>query len=168
MAAPVIQAGPAQAQRRVPDGRQSFGIDQKMLRLYAQEIRSVQDLGVQVGIVIGGGQHPPGRLHRGERHRQGDRRPYGHAGHAHQLPGAAEHPRTPRDDHPAHVRHPHGRRRGAVHPAARRAAPRQGPGRDLRGGHGQPVLHHRHRRGAARSRDRGGRDPQRDPRGRRL
>jgi uridylate kinase len=36
-------------------GKQQFGIDPAMLEQYAAEIRSVKDLGVQVGIVIGGG-----------------------------------------------------------------------------------------------------------------
>jgi uridylate kinase len=36
-------------------GGQQFGIDQDVLKQYSEEIRSVQDLGVQVGIVIGGG-----------------------------------------------------------------------------------------------------------------
>ena len=36
-------------------GKQQFGIDQTVLQRYSAEIRSVKDLGVQVGIVIGGG-----------------------------------------------------------------------------------------------------------------
>ena len=36
-------------------GQQAFGIDPEVLRRYAAEIRSVRDLGVQIGIVIGGG-----------------------------------------------------------------------------------------------------------------
>ncbi|MGB6647327.1 MAG: UMP kinase, partial [Bacteroidota bacterium] len=36
-------------------GGQEFGIDQEVLKRYSEEIRSVHDLGVQVGIVIGGG-----------------------------------------------------------------------------------------------------------------
>jgi uridylate kinase len=36
-------------------GKQQFGIDPAMLKQYAAEIRSVKDLGVQIGIVIGGG-----------------------------------------------------------------------------------------------------------------
>ena len=36
-------------------GDQEYGIDSKMLSLYADEIKSVQELGVEVGIVIGGG-----------------------------------------------------------------------------------------------------------------
>ncbi|MGE5313670.1 MAG: UMP kinase [Acidobacteriota bacterium] len=36
-------------------GDQEFGIDSKVLSQYAEEIKTVQSLGVQVGIVIGGG-----------------------------------------------------------------------------------------------------------------
>ncbi len=36
-------------------GSQQFGIDPAVLRKYAQEVKSVKDLGVQIGIVIGGG-----------------------------------------------------------------------------------------------------------------
>jgi uridylate kinase len=36
-------------------GGQQFGVDQDVLKQYSEEIRSVTDLGVQVGIVIGGG-----------------------------------------------------------------------------------------------------------------
>lgn len=36
-------------------GQQQFGIDPAVLRQYAVEIQAVKDLGVQVGIVIGGG-----------------------------------------------------------------------------------------------------------------
>jgi uridylate kinase len=36
-------------------GEQQFGIDSKVLNYFADEIKKVQELGVQVGIVIGGG-----------------------------------------------------------------------------------------------------------------
>lgn len=36
-------------------GDQEYGIDSKVLTQYAEEIKSVKELGVQVGIVIGGG-----------------------------------------------------------------------------------------------------------------
>ena len=36
-------------------GEQEFGIDPEMLRSYAAEIKEVHDLGVEIGIVIGGG-----------------------------------------------------------------------------------------------------------------
>jgi len=36
-------------------GEREYGIDSKVLNLYAEEIHSVRELGVEVGIVIGGG-----------------------------------------------------------------------------------------------------------------
>ena len=36
-------------------GDRSFGIDSKMLEQYAVEIKSITDIGVQVAVVIGGG-----------------------------------------------------------------------------------------------------------------
>jgi uridylate kinase len=36
-------------------GKQQFGIDPEVLRQYSAEIKAVKDLGVQIGIVIGGG-----------------------------------------------------------------------------------------------------------------
>ncbi len=36
-------------------GNRDFGIDPEMLRIYAAEIKEVHDLGVEIGIVIGGG-----------------------------------------------------------------------------------------------------------------
>ena len=36
-------------------GSQSYGIDPEILKKYSEEIKAVRDLGVQIGIVIGGG-----------------------------------------------------------------------------------------------------------------
>ena len=36
-------------------GEQRYGIDEKRLAEYAQQIKEIHDLGVQIGIVIGGG-----------------------------------------------------------------------------------------------------------------
>ena len=36
-------------------GEQKYGIDEKRLRQYAEQIKEIHDLGVQIGIVIGGG-----------------------------------------------------------------------------------------------------------------
>jgi uridylate kinase len=36
-------------------GNQEYGIDAKVLKRYAEEIKSVKELGVEIGIVIGGG-----------------------------------------------------------------------------------------------------------------
>lgn len=36
-------------------GGQKYGIDEKRLAEYAQQIKEISDMGVQIGIVIGGG-----------------------------------------------------------------------------------------------------------------
>ena len=36
-------------------GEQHYGIDEKRLAEYAEQIKEVHDMGVQIGIVIGGG-----------------------------------------------------------------------------------------------------------------
>ena len=36
-------------------GEQKYGIDEKRLGEYAQQIKEIHDMGVQIGIVIGGG-----------------------------------------------------------------------------------------------------------------
>ena len=36
-------------------GEKKYGIDEKRLGEYAQQIREIHDMGVQIGIVIGGG-----------------------------------------------------------------------------------------------------------------
>ena len=36
-------------------GEQRYGIDEKRLAEYAQQIKEIHDMGVQIGIVIGGG-----------------------------------------------------------------------------------------------------------------
>ena len=43
-------------------GTQGFGIDPERLSQYAQQISEIHDMGVQIGIVIGGGN-----IFRGER-----------------------------------------------------------------------------------------------------
>ena len=69
---------------------------------------------------------------------------------------------------PRHERDRDERDRRALHPAPRRAPPREGPGHDLRRRHRQPLLHDRHGRGAARRRDRRRGAAQGDQGGRRL
>ena len=36
-------------------GEKQYGIDEKRLNEYAQQIKEIHELGVQIGIVIGGG-----------------------------------------------------------------------------------------------------------------
>ena len=58
-------------------GEKQYGIDEKRLNEYAQQIKEIHELGVQIGIVIGGGN-----IFRGlcfKRFRPCERRPNGNA-----------------------------------------------------------------------------------------
>ncbi len=75
-------------------GKRSFGIDPEVVDAIAAEIRDVVALGVQLGIVIGGGN-----IFRGvDGEREGDgpnhRRLHGDAGHGDQQPCPPERPGT--------------------------------------------------------------------------
>ena len=114
---------------------------------------SVVDRGVEVAIVVGGGN-----IYRGlEGAAQGmDRATGDYMGMLATVLNALALQDALEKRGVAHARAvgDHDLRGGrAVHPAARDAPPREGPHRDLRGRHRQPVLHHRHGRGPARARD---------------
>ena len=126
-------------------------------------------LGVQVAIVIGGGNIFRGLQASASGMDRAVGRLHGHAGHRDQRPGAAEHAGEGRGcmtrvqsaiDMPA-VAEPYIRRRAIRHLEKGRVV-------IFAAGTGQPLLHHRHRRGAARGRDRRRRDPQGHQGGRHL
>ena len=57
-------------------GGKQYGIDEVRLNEYAAQIKEIAEMGVQIGIVIGGGN-----IFRGfQRFRSGKRRPDGYAG----------------------------------------------------------------------------------------
>ena len=64
-------------------GKQGYGIDADMLQYIASEIHAAHQLGGQLALVIGGGEHLS--RHRSERvrHRTSHGRLYGHAGNGH-------------------------------------------------------------------------------------
>ena len=134
-----------------------FGIDAVVVQRIAEEVTKARaDLGVEIAIVVGGGNIFRGLTRRDARHGPRPRRLHGHARHGHQRARAAGRARV---DGPADARADRdhdGAGRRAVHPAARDPPPREGPARDLRGRHRQPVLHDRHHRRAARRGDRRG------------
>ena len=107
-------------------------------------------------VVVGGGQHLPRPRRRGGGHGPRHRRLHGDARHGAERAGAAGRAREAGRRHARAVGDHDLRGRRAVHPPPRDAPPREGARRHLRGRHRQPVLHHRHRRGAA-----GRRDPRR-------
>ena len=64
-------------------GEQSFGISPDMIKFVAGEIRSVVELGVQIGIVVGGGQYFPRNCGKFIRDGSNFCRSHGNVGHRH-------------------------------------------------------------------------------------
>jgi uridylate kinase len=139
-------------------GDHDYGTDPKTVDAIAREIVGVQREGLELAIVVGGGN-----IYRGI-----SPPPRGWTGPPRTTPGCSP-PSSTRSrsrtrssgSAPTRACSPRSRSRGrrAVHPAPGDAAPREGPDRHLRRGHGQPVLHHRHGCCAARTRDRRRGDP---------
>ena len=134
-------------------GEDSYGINREVIDRIVAEIAEVTRLGVEVAVVIGGGNIfrgvAPGR--RG--HGPGDGRLHGHAGDADERARAAgcAAARRRRIARAIGAADRPGRR--ALHPRPRAAPSRGGQGRHLRRRHRQPVLHDGYRRRAARPRD---------------
>ena len=105
--------------------------------------------------MVGGGNIWRGTTGAGAGHGPGHLGHHGDAGHGHQRAGPPGRPRAPRPAHPGALGRPDGRGGRALHPAPGHPPPREGPGGDLRRGHGQPVLHDRHLGRPAGGRDRG-------------
>ena len=155
-----LQARPPEALRRSPHGR--AGLRHRSRGRHAGRPRHRRGAGAgrRDRVRHRRRQHLPRRHGEREGHGPRDRRLHGHAGHRHQRPRAAGRPREAGRRHARGHRHRDARGRRAVHPAARDPPPREGPRRDLRGRHRQPVLHDRHGGGAARHGDQGRRHPE--------
>ena len=91
----------------------------------ASQVKEIHDLGVQVCVVIGGGNIFRGLAGRQARRRPHHRRLHGHARHRHQRPRPHGLPRKNGRQHPRAVRHPDEPDRRAVHPPPRHAPPRE-------------------------------------------
>ena len=65
-------------------GGKQYGIDEVRLNEYAAQIKEIAEMGVQIGIVIGGGNIFPRVERRFQRFRSGKRRPDGYAGNGDQ------------------------------------------------------------------------------------
>ena len=134
-------------------GTREYGIDAATVDTLALELVAVRASGPELSVVIGGGNiyrgHVGGRRGHGPR----DRRLHGDARHGAERTRRAGGARAARSRHAGHVGDRDAGGRGAVHQAPRRTASREGPHRHLRRRHGQPVLHDRHGRRAARPRD---------------
>src|SRR4030095_5790260 len=145
-------------------GDDAYGINREVIDRIVAEIADVARLGVEIAVVIGGGNIfrgvAPGAAGM-------DRATADYMGmlatlmNALALPDRLRRrgaPRARRVARPVGAADRSGRR--ALHPRAGAAPPRGAPCRHLRRGHRQSVLHHRHRRRAARARDGRRRRPQ--------
>ncbi len=141
-------------------GDQQFGVDPAVATRIARDVGDIQGLGVQTAIVIGGGNIFRGLAASARGMDRATGRLHGHAGHGDQRAGAAGRARAAQRRHPRGHRHRDARRGRAVHPPPRHPPPREGPRRHLRRRHRQPLLHHRHRGGAAGDGDQGRGHPQ--------
>ena len=102
-------------------GKEGYGIDTDVLNLLAAEIKEIHDAGVEISLVIGGGNIFRG--HQGRHQGDGSRfcRLHGNARHDAQLPGAPGRARAHRRPHPRAVRHRDAGARRALHPPPRRS-----------------------------------------------
>ena len=110
--------------------------------------------GVELAVVVGGGQFPARdgahRPRHGTFHRGSDR----NAGHRHERARPAGPPGGDGRAHPGSLRGEDGAGGRAVHPPARHASPGEGAHRHSRRRDRQPLFQHRHGGGPARGRDR--------------
>ena len=139
-------------------GAEAYGVDPKTIDSLAREIAEVHDTGLEIAIVIGAGNIVRGM----EAAAAGmDRATADYAGmlatvlNSLTMQDALE--RTAPNARPVGDHGLGGG--GAVHPPPRHPPPGEGPDRDLRRRHRQPVLHHRHGRRAALAGDRRRGDP---------
>ena len=138
-------------------GSQGYGIDHNVARTVADEVVAAHGLGVELGIVIGGGNIFRG-MSAGDLGI--DRVSADHIGMLATVmnsPGSARRAGEAGPRHACDERAADGQGRGAVHSPACRSAPAEAACGHLRGRHGQSVLFHGHGRGPASARDRRGR-----------
>ncbi len=73
-------------------GNAAFGINRDTLRAIVGEVKSIVDLGVELAIVVGGGQHLPWGCSRQYRYGSRYRRLHGYAGHLYECNGSSRLP----------------------------------------------------------------------------
>ena len=110
-------------------GERQYGVDPAFCAFIARQVAEVHATGVEVGIVVGGGNIFRGLAAAAPRDGPRDRRLHRHARDRHERPRAPGRDRAGRRPGPGHERDRDERDRRAVHPAARRAPPREGPRR---------------------------------------
>ena len=150
-------------------GDGEFGHDRRVLRQLADDCAAVHAMGVELCMVIGGGNIIRGSTLAAAGVERATADYMGMLGTVINALARAERDRAARrHPDPGDVGDPDVGGVRALHPPPRRPAPGEGPDRDLRRRHRQPVLHHRHRRGTARGRDGLRRHPEGHPGRRRL
>ena len=157
-----IRPRAAQARRRDVRRRRSRASTPTWSRPVARQIAEVVRSGVQVAVVIGGGNFFRGAQLQ-QRGMDRTRADYmGMLGTVMNSLALQDFLEKDRHRHPGADRHHDGSGRRALHPAARRPAPGEGPRGDLRRGHGLPYFSTDTTARAARAGDRrrGGADGQ--------
>ncbi len=147
-----------------------YGADPERIEAIAREVKATHDRGVEIAVVVGGGN-----IYRGLKGAAAgmDRATGDYMGMLATVLNALALQDALEKIGRAHARavgHHDLRGGRALHPPAGHAPPGEGPHRDLRRGHRQSVLHHRHRRGPPSPGDprRGAADGQERRRGRVL
>ncbi len=130
-------------------GPNAFGIAPDRVQALAAEIAEVKGTGVEIGLVVGGGNFFRGVAAAAKHMDRVAARSHGDAGYGHQRAGAAGRARKARRAYARHDRDRDARSGRAVHPSPGDPASGKRARRDLRRGHVQSVFLHRHRRHAA-------------------
>ena len=102
-------------------GRREFGLDPETVNRIAGEVKAAVELGTELCLVIGGGEHLSRDSRRRARHATRLGRLHGHAGDGHQRACHAERPGATRRSDPRAVRDSDVDGLRAVHPPARPA-----------------------------------------------
>ena len=153
-AAATLSPRAAEDLRRGADGRPATTAStRRCVERIADEVQRCTSSGVELCLVIGGGNIFRGMSGAAVGIERATGRLHGHAGDRHQRARHAERARAARRAHPRAVGDPDGVGLRALYPPPRDPPHGEGPGRDLRRRHRQPVLHDRHGGGAARRRD---------------
>ena len=146
-----LPSRPAQSLRRSADGRAAITASTRPWSIASpSEIRCGPRPGRRALPRDRRRQHLPRPVAARGRDRARLGRLHGHAGDRDERAGDAERAGALRRCNPGAVGDPDAVGLRALYPAARVAPPGEGPGGDLRRGYRQPVLHDRHRGGAAR------------------
>ena len=140
-------------------GEAHRGLDFDVIGGVCDVVKKCVEAGVQIGIVVGGGNFWRGLKDGGDRMERTRADHMGMLATVHQRLSGRRLPRAARRGGARADGHRHEPDRRALHPQQGHPASGEGPRRDLRLRHRQPVLLDRYGRCPARGRDQRGRDP---------